>query len=46
MKIIVNGSCGRMGREVVKLIEAGYRDSVIAAAVDINQFCQREVPDL
>lgn len=44
MKIIVNGSCGRMGREVVKLIEAGYHQSVIAAAVDINNSANEKFP--
>lgn len=36
MKVIVNGAGGRMGRAVVELISNGFRNSSIAAAVDIN----------
>ncbi len=35
MKILVNGICGFMGREVVKLCEAGYRGASLALGVDI-----------
>lgn len=34
MNIIVNGAAGHMGREVLKLVNDGYRDSCLAAAVD------------
>lgn len=34
MKIIVNGSNGRMGKELVKLIKDGYRGSELAASVN------------
>ena len=36
MRIIVNGSNGRMGKEVVKLLLDGVRGCTLAAAVDIN----------
>ena len=36
MKIIINGSSGRMGTEIVRLAGEGYRGSSLAAAVDIN----------
>ncbi|MDD6021364.1 MAG: 4-hydroxy-tetrahydrodipicolinate reductase [Acutalibacteraceae bacterium] len=36
MKIILNGSNGRMGREVIKLAEAGCRNAEIVAKVDIT----------
>lgn len=34
MKIIVNGSNGRMGKELLKLINSGYRGSELVAAVN------------
>lgn len=34
MKILLNGICGYMGREVAKLCEAGYRGSQLAVGVD------------
>ncbi|NLY46865.1 MAG: 4-hydroxy-tetrahydrodipicolinate reductase [Tissierella sp.] len=34
MKIIVNGSNGRMGKELLKLIEDGYKSAQLAAAVN------------
>jgi len=34
MNVLLNGICGFMGKEVVKLAEAGYRSSVIVAGVD------------
>ena len=34
MKIIVNGSNGRMGKELIKLIKEGYRGSELAASVN------------
>lgn len=34
MRVIVNGACGHMGMEVIRLAEAGYRNSSLAAAVD------------
>lgn len=33
MRIIVNGANGRMGKELIKLIEEGYRNSILSAAV-------------
>lgn len=36
MRLIINGSNGAMGRELVSLANAGYRGTVLAAAVDIN----------
>jgi 4-hydroxy-tetrahydrodipicolinate reductase len=36
MKIIINGSSGRMGSEIVKLALSGYKGCSLAAAVDIN----------
>lgn len=36
MKIIVNGSNGKMGRELIRLLKEGYRGCTLAAAVDIN----------
>lgn len=34
MKILLNGICGHMGREVVKLCDDGYRGITISAGVD------------
>ena len=34
MKVIVNGACGRMGSEIVRLVNSGFEDSSLAAAVD------------
>lgn len=34
MKILLNGICGHMGQEVVKLCNAGYRNAALAAGVD------------
>jgi 4-hydroxy-tetrahydrodipicolinate reductase len=34
MKIIINGAGGRMGQEICRLANEGYRDSSLAAAVD------------
>lgn len=34
MRIILNGADGRMGREVRRIIETGYRGAELAAAVD------------
>ncbi len=34
MKILINGICGFMGREVEKLCRAGYRDSELGGGVD------------
>lgn len=34
MNILLNGICGHMGREVVKLADAGYKNSRIAVGVD------------
>ena len=50
MKIIVNGALGRMGSELVRLANAGFKGSTLAAAVDplaegggclkhIDEFC-------
>ena len=36
MKIIINGSKGRIGQEINKLLIEGYRNSALAAAVDRN----------
>lgn len=36
MRVIVNGAGGRMGKEVMKLVGDGMRNSVLAAAVDVN----------
>ncbi len=34
MKIIVHGSNGRIGREICKLVEEGYKDSSLAGGID------------
>ncbi|MBQ9736673.1 MAG: 4-hydroxy-tetrahydrodipicolinate reductase [Clostridia bacterium] len=34
MKVIVNGACGRMGKEVLRLLDEGYRGAERAGAVD------------
>ena len=34
MKILVNGICGFMGKEVAKLCVAGYRGATLAGGVD------------
>ena len=34
MNILLNGICGHMGQEVVKLCNAGYRGAALAAGVD------------
>ena len=36
MKIIINGSNGRIGREMDKLLVEGYRNSSLAAGIDRN----------
>lgn len=40
MKILVHGSSGRMGQELVKIIDSGYRNSILGGAVgrDIDDF--------
>jgi len=32
--VIVNGACGRMGSEVVRLVNSGFEDTCLAASVD------------
>lgn len=44
MKIIVNGSNGRMGKEVVRLALDGYREAELVAAVDINNSPSAKYP--
>ena len=34
MRVLVNGACGHMGREVMRLAESGYMGASPAAAVD------------
>lgn len=34
MRVIVNGACGHMGREIVRLAKEGYQGGELAAAVD------------
>ena len=34
MKILINGICGHMGREVLTLCEAGYRGAECIGGVD------------
>ncbi len=34
MKIIVNGACGRMGKELIVSAESGYKSAYLSAAVD------------
>lgn len=36
MKILINGVCGRMGSELLKIVESGYCGAQFAAGVDIN----------
>ncbi len=36
MKIIVNGACGRMGKELVEAVQRGYKGSLLGAAVDVQ----------
>lgn len=36
MKIIINGSNGRIGKELCKLVNEGYKNSSLAAGVDRN----------
>ncbi len=43
MNILLNGISGHMGREVVKLCEAGYRGATLAVGVDPN-VCGNEAP--
>ena len=40
MRILVHGKSGRMGQELIKLIESGYRNASLAGAVgrDISDF--------
>lgn len=35
MKILLNGLCGHMGKEVLKLAENGYRSAEVVAGVDV-----------
>lgn len=39
MKVIINGALGRMGKEVTRLLEEGYRGSALCAAVDAFSEC-------
>ena len=34
MRILVNGACGFMGREVIKLCQEGYRGATLAVGID------------
>lgn len=34
MKVIVNGACGRMGKEVLRLLDEGYRGAERCGAID------------
>ena len=34
MRVIVNGACGRMGKEVLRLLSEGYRGAALGGAVD------------
>lgn len=36
MKILINGVCGRMGSELLKIVKSGYCGATLAAGVDIN----------
>ncbi|HKL74093.1 MAG TPA: 4-hydroxy-tetrahydrodipicolinate reductase [Clostridia bacterium] len=36
MKVIVNGACGKLGAEVVKLVKEGYQNSQSYAFVDVD----------
>ncbi len=44
MKFIVNGSNGRMGKEVVRMIKEGFEGSEIVAGVDINNSAAEKFP--
>ncbi len=44
MKILLSGILGYMGREVVKLCEAGYRGASLAAGVDPNANGNEKLP--
>ncbi len=36
MKILINGVCGRMGSELLRIVASGYCGAELAAGVDIN----------
>lgn len=42
MKIVVNGSCGRLGSEVCGLVRGGYQDFELAAGIDTHAVCGGE----
>ena len=44
MKVIVNGSNGRMGREVIRMIQEGYVGVEVVAGVDINNSRAEKFP--
>ena len=44
MRVIVNGSNGRMGREVVRMIQEGYAGVEVVAGVDINNSAAEKFP--
>ena len=44
MKVIVNGSNGRMGREVIRMIQEGYVGVEVVAGVDINNSAAEKFP--
>ncbi len=44
MKVIVNGSNGRMGREVIRMIQEGYSGVEVVAGVDINNSAAEKFP--
>ena len=44
MKVIVNGSNGRMGREVIRMINESYAGVEVVAGVDINNSAAEKFP--
>ena len=44
MRVIVNGSNGRMGKEVIRMIQEGYPGNEVVAGVDINNSAAEKFP--
>ena len=46
MRVIVNGACGHMGREIVRLAQEGYQGASLAASVDAFSKTEDVLTDL
>ena len=42
MRVIINGVCGKMGSEILRIVRCGYCGAKLAAGVDINATADKE----